>query len=170
MHCVSCRQPGLLQVQLHTFWACNMSAMFQRLMQNCLGELNITYCLIYLDDIITFSQTADEHLHCLCVVFDQFREHNLKLRLSICNLFRNEITYLAHAVLKDWVCPSHSNLKAIAECIPPQTYTKVYAFLSLVGHYRRLTKGFMYITQALSTSPGKGPARSQSGCHLQRIT
>ena len=52
------------------FGLCNMPAMFQRLMQNCLRELNLTYCLIYLDDIIIFLQMAEEHLHCLCIVFD----------------------------------------------------------------------------------------------------
>ena len=61
-------------------------AMFQRLMQNCLRDLNLTYCLIYLDDIVIFSQTAGEHLHHLHVVFGQFREHTLKLKPSKCNL------------------------------------------------------------------------------------
>ena len=77
------------------FGLCNAQATFQWLMQNCLGELNLIYCLIYLDDIVIL-QTAEEHLHCLCVVFDQFREHNLKLKPLTCNFFREEITYLAH--------------------------------------------------------------------------
>ena len=55
------------------FGLCNVPVMFQRLMQNCLGELNLIYCLIYLDDVITFLPTAEEHLHRLCMVFDQFR-------------------------------------------------------------------------------------------------
>ena len=88
-------------------------------MQNCLGELNLTYCLIYLDDIVIFSETAEEHLHHLCVIFDQFREHNLKLKPSKCSFFRKEITYLAHQVSKDGVQPSSLNLEAIAECAPP---------------------------------------------------
>ena len=75
---------------------CNALATFQRLMQNCLGELNLIYCLIYLDDIIVFSQTVEEHLHRLHVVFDQFREYNLKLNPSKCNLFKEEINYLVH--------------------------------------------------------------------------
>ena len=49
---------------------CNTQATFQRLMQNCLGELNLIYCLIYLDDIIMFLWTTEEHLHRLCMVFD----------------------------------------------------------------------------------------------------
>ena len=60
------------------FGLCNAPAMFQRLMQNCLGELNMTYCLIYLDDVIVFSKTEEEHLHHLHIVFEHFREHHLK--------------------------------------------------------------------------------------------
>ena len=78
------------------FGLCSVPATFQTLMPNCLGELYLTYCLIYLDDIIVFSQTAEEHLHCLCIVFDQFREHNVKLKPSKCDFFWNKITYLAH--------------------------------------------------------------------------
>ena len=65
-------------------------------MQNCLGELNLIYCLIYLDDIIVFSQTAEEDLHKLHVVFNQFHEYNLNLKLSKCSLFKEEINYLAY--------------------------------------------------------------------------
>ena len=78
------------------FGLCNTLAMFQRLMQNCLSELNLIYYLIYLDDIIIFLQMAEEHLHRLHVVFDWFREHNLKLKPSKCSLFKEEINYLAH--------------------------------------------------------------------------
>ena len=52
------------------FRLCSVPATFQQLMQNCLGKLNLIYCLIYLDDIIIFLQTAEEHLHQLCVVFN----------------------------------------------------------------------------------------------------
>ena len=119
-------------------------------MQNCLGELNLTYCFIYLDNIIILSYTGEEHLHHLHIVFDWFREHNLKLNPSKCDFLRNKITYLAHWVLQDGVCSSNLNIEAITECAPPQTYMEVHAFLSLVGHYRRFFKGFAHIAQPLS--------------------
>ena len=75
-------------------------------------------------------------------------------------LFREEITYLAHQVSKDGVQPSNLNLEAIAECVPPQTYTEVHAFPSLVGHYRRFIKGFACIAQPLSEYlTGEGASR-----------
>ena len=61
---------GLYECESMPFGLCNALPTFQRLMQNCLGELNLTYCLIYLDDVIIFSQTEEEHLERMDVVFD----------------------------------------------------------------------------------------------------
>ena len=119
-------------------------------MQNCLGKLNLIYFLIYLDDLIMFSQTMEEHLHQLCVVFDWLREYNLKLKPSKCILFKEEINYLVHGVSKQGVWPSEANLKAITECTPPQAYMEIGAFLGLVGHYWSFIKGFAWIAQPLN--------------------
>ena len=118
-------------------------------MLNCLGELNLTYCLIYLDDVIIFSQTEEEHLERMHVVFDHLRKHGLKLKPSKCDVFKTEINYLAHHVSKKGVLPSKKNLEAIAECPPPDTYTKVKSFVGLVGHYRHFIKGFANIATPL---------------------
>ena len=93
---------------------CETPPTFQRLMLNCLGESNLTYCLIYLDDVIIFSKTEKEHLERMRVVFDRFREHGLKLKPSKCEVFKTEINYLAHHVSKRGVLPSKKNLEAIA--------------------------------------------------------
>ena len=77
---------------------CNAPATFQHLMQNTLGELNLMYCVIYLDDVIIFGCTEEEHLEHLCVVFKRFQEFNLKLKPSKCSFFQLEIVYLAHHV------------------------------------------------------------------------
>ena len=132
------------------FGLCNTSATFQWLMQNCLGELNLIYCLIYLDNLIMFLQTVEEHLCWLHVMFNQLREYNLELKPSKCSLFKEERNYLAHQVSKQSIWPSNANLKAIAECALLQTYMKIWAFLGLVGHYRQFIKGFTWIAQLLN--------------------
>ena len=76
------------------FSLCNAPATFQCLMQNTLGELNLTYCVIYLDDVIVFSHMEEEHLEHLRVVFERFREFNLKFKPSKCPFFLSEIVYL----------------------------------------------------------------------------
>ena len=80
------------------FGLCNAPVTFQCLMQNTLGELNLTYCVIYLDYVIIFGHTEEEHLEHLCVVFERFREFNLKLKPSKCSFFQSEIVYLAHHI------------------------------------------------------------------------
>ena len=104
---------GFFKSNCMPFGLCNALAIFQWLMQNWLGELNLIYCLIYLDDLIVFFQIVEEHLHWLHVVFDQLRGYNLKLKLSKCSLFKEEINYLAHWVSKQGVWPSNANLKAM---------------------------------------------------------
>ena len=116
---------GFFKCDHMPFGLCNVPAMFQRLKQNCLGKLNLIYCLIYLDDITIFSQTPEEHLHRLCVIFNWFREYNLKLKPSKCSLFKEEINYLVYQVSKEDVWPCNSNLRAIAECVLPQTYMEI---------------------------------------------
>ena len=88
------------------FGLCNTLVTFQHLMQNTLGELNLTYCVIYLDDVIVFSRTEEEHLECLCVVFKRFWEFNLKLKPSKCSFFQSEIMYLAHHIFQRAILPS----------------------------------------------------------------
>ena len=140
---------GLYECESMPFGLCNTPPTFQRLMLNCLGELNLMYCLIYLDDVIIFSRTEEEHLEQMHVVFDRFREHGLKLKPSKCEVFQTEINYLAHHVSKEGVLPSKKNLEAIAQCPPPDTYTKVKSFVGLVGHYRHFIKGFANIAAPL---------------------
>ena len=140
---------GLYECESMPFRLCNAPPTFQRLMQNCLGELNLTYCLIYLDIVIVFSETPEEHLQRMCVVFDHLRELGLKLKQSKCDVFKSEINYLAHHVSQKGVRPLKKNLESIAQCLPPNTYTKVKSFVGLVGHYQCFIKGFAKIAAPL---------------------
>ena len=72
-------------------------------MQNCLGKLNMTYCLIYLDYVIVFSKREEEHLNHLHIILECFREHHLKLKPTKHEFFKSEINYLAHDVSKEGV-------------------------------------------------------------------
>ena len=86
---------GLFECKCMPFGLCNARATFQRLMQKCLGELNLMYCLIYLDNVIVFSKTEEDHLQCLWIMFNHCRENNLKLQPTKCEFIWSEINYLA---------------------------------------------------------------------------
>ena len=151
---------GFFECNRMPFGLCNAPATFQWLMQNCMGDLNLIYCLIYLDDLIVFSQMEEEHLHWLHFVFDRLREYNLKLKPSKCSLFKEKINYLAHQVSKQGIWPRDKNLKAIAECVLPRTCTEIRTFLGLVGYYRQFIRGFARIAQPLNEHlVGEGASR-----------
>ena len=82
-------------------------------------------------------------------MFECFSKHNLKLKPSKCKFFHSEINYLAHHVSKEGVQPSKETLKAVSEFTPPRTYTKIQAFLDLVGHHQQFIKGFAHVAQPL---------------------
>ena len=137
------------------FRLCNALATFQCLMQNTLGELNLMYCVIYLNDVIIFGRTEEEHLECLHVVFKRFQEFNLKLKPSKCSFFQSEIVYLAHHVSQWGILLSHDNVWVVEEFLMPETYLQVCAFCRLAGHYCRFIKGFANIVQPLYDVLGK---------------
>ena len=122
-------------------------------MQNCLGELNLTYALIYLDDVIVFSRTEGEHLHCLRVVFAHFLEHGLKLKPSKCHFLQDEITFLGHEISAEGIKPGTANLKAIVEMAPPKTYTEIRCFTGMTGFFRQFIKGYSKIAKPLNDLP-----------------
>ena len=94
----TCGPLGFYECDTMPFGATNAPATFQRLMHDCLGDLNMRWCIVYLDDIIIFSDTKEEHLKRLEAVFQKLAAAGLKLKPSKFFLFREEIEYLGHVV------------------------------------------------------------------------
>ena len=141
---------GVYEFLRMLYGLCNAPATFQRLMQNCLGELNLTYALIYLDDVIVFSRTEEDHLHQLRVVFGRFLEHGLKLKPSKCHFLQEEITFLGHQVSAQGMKPGTENLRAITKMAPPTTYTGIQEYIRMTGFFRRFIKGYTKIAKPLN--------------------
>ena len=141
------------------FWECermpfgltNAPATFQRLMEACLGELNLSWCIIYLDDIIVFSQTPEEHLVRLQAVFDKLKAAGMQLKPLKCELFKKQINYLGHVVGQEGVSTDPDKIKAVTEWPRPTTVTEVRSFLGFVSYYRRFILNFSKVAKPLNT-------------------
>ena len=129
---------GFFQCECMPFGLRNAPATFQELKTNCLGDLNYSTCLVYLDDID--SSTQEEHMEHL---------HGLKLKPLKCEFFKERIEYLGHSVLLKGVSPSRDNLKAIAKYPKPMMCTAIKGFIGLIGHYRHFIKDFAKIADPL---------------------
>ena len=141
---------GIYKFLRMPYGLCNAPAIFQCLMQNYLGELNLTYALIYLDDVIVYSKTQDEHLVHLHAILERFMENGLKLKPSKCNFFHTEINYLGHKVSVAGMEPGTEGLKGIAKITPLATYTQVRKFLGTTGYFRCFIKGYAKIAKPLN--------------------
>ena len=140
---------GMYKFLRMPYGLCNALATFQRLMQNCLGELDLQFTLIYLDNVIVYSRTQEDHLTCLQAVLDRFAQHGLKLKPSKCHFFKENITYLGHEISTKGMLPGQEGIKKITNMGPPTTVTDIRKFTGAIGYFRHFIKNFSRITRPL---------------------
>ena len=121
---------------------------FQELMTGILKDF--PFAITYLDDIIIFSKTPQEHLSHICMVFEKLRAANLSMKKSKYNFFSKEIQYLGHILSSTGIRPLPSKTQAIQHMNPPTTPKQVRPFLGLVGYYRKFIKGFAKVAKPLT--------------------
>ena len=124
------------------FGLCNAPATFSHLMDRTLAGLAWNICLYYLDDIIVFSVTWEEHLERLRAVFERLRRANLKLGARKCHLAAREVSFLGYKVTPEGLEPEPRLMEGISKLPPPINVAEVRSFLGLVGYYRRFVKRF----------------------------
>ena len=106
---------GFFECNRMAFGLTNAPSTFQRLMERCMRELHLNEYLIYLDDIIIFSKTFDEHIKRLGNVFKQLEQHGLKLKASKCEFFKNKVQYLGHIVSDEGVQTDPDKIAALKD-------------------------------------------------------
>ena len=113
---------------------------FQNLMNKVLNGLNFT--LTYLDDVIIFSENAEQHLKHIQIVLTKLKQANLKLKKSKCAFFKKELHYLGHLFTTDDIKPQTEKIRAISEMKPPTNQKGVREFLGMVGYCRKFISRF----------------------------
>ena len=103
----------------------NTPATFQRLMETCLGYLNLHWCIIYLDDIVIFSKDLVSHLERLEAVFWKLEEAGLKLKPSKCELFQRQLAYLGYVISAKVVATDEGKIEAIKNWPTPTNVLEV---------------------------------------------
>ena len=131
------------------FGLCNAPGTFQRLMEQILKGLHWSVCPVYLDDIVVFSRTTEEHLIRLAEVFTRLRNANLKLKPSKCYLLQKSVKYLGHVVSAKWVETDPAEVKCIAEWPTPSKLKELKLFLGICSYYQRFVYNFAKIAAPL---------------------
>ena len=127
----------------------NAPATFQRLMETCLGDLNLHWYIIYLDDIVIFSIDLASHLKRLEAVFQKLQKAGLKLKPSKCEQFHCQIAYLGHMISTQGVDTDEGKIDAIKNGPTPTNITEVQIFLGFMGYYHQFIPKFMQVAWPL---------------------
>jgi len=104
---------------------------------------------VYIDDLVCFSKTFDEHLERLGLIFDRLRMANLKLKATKCLLMQRNITFLGSVISEDRIEPDPSKVEAVVSWPKPENLTEVRGFVALAGYYRRHIQHFSEIARPL---------------------
>lgn len=134
----------------------NAPSTFQRVMDNVLQGLQGKICLVYMDDIIIFSTSLQEHIINLKTVFERLREANFKIQLDKSEFLHKEVSFLGHVVTSEGVKPNPEKIHAVKNFPIPKTQKEIKTFLGLLGYYRKFINNFANLTKPLTNCLKKG--------------
>lgn len=140
---------GLFEFNVMPFGLMNAPATFQRLMDIVLAGVKWQCCLVYIDDVVIFSPTFEQHVIDLRKVFEALRSANLTAKLPKCQFCRREMKYLGHVITPNGIKPDPELTKAVRNFPEPKKIKDVQSFLGLTGYYRRFIKDYAKIAEPM---------------------
>lgn len=129
----------------------NGPANFQRALDDILREHIGVRCLIYLDDIIIFGRTEEEHFKNLQLVFETLEKANVKIQLDKCEFLKTEVEFLGFIVSAEGIKTNPKKVEAIANFPPPRTLKDLRSFLGMSGYYRRFIRDYAKLAKPLTS-------------------
>jgi hypothetical protein len=114
------------------------------------------FVIVFMDDILVYSKSEEEHEHHLRMVLQVLREHQLYAKLSKCSFYQNIIHYLGHIISKEGITVDPEKIEAIKEWKTPKSVTEFRSFMGLDGYYKRFIAGFSRIAHPITSLQRKG--------------
>lgn len=139
---------GLFEFNVMPFGLCNAPQVFSELMSVVLQGLD-SFVLAYLDDILIFSKSIEEHERHLRTVFDRLRQHGLKLKAKKCSFMKEQTQYFGFIIDKRGVRPDPDKVAAIRSLPSPTSVREVRSFIGMCRYYRRYVPNFSKIAEPL---------------------
>nr|GEU66985.1 putative reverse transcriptase domain-containing protein [Tanacetum cinerariifolium] len=138
------------------FGLTNAPAVFMDLMNRVFHEYLDKFVIVFIDDILVYSKTREEHEDHLCIVLEILRQKRLYAKFSKCDFWLGQVAFLGYIVSADGITMDPAKVEAITKWPRPATLTEVRSFLGLAGYYRRFVEGFSLLALPLTKLMWKG--------------
>lgn len=133
---------GLYQYNVMPFGLCNAPPTFQRAMDLLLTGVQWQFAMVYIDDIIIYSKSFEEHLQHIQQVFERLQAAGYKLKADKCRFCMKELPFLGHIVGVHGVKVDPKKVETVKQFPIPEDLKGVRSFLGMTSYYRRFIKGF----------------------------
>jgi hypothetical protein len=140
---------GLYEYTMMTFGLTNVLAYFMYLMNKVFMEHLDKFVVLFIDDILVFSKTEEEHEKHLRLVLEKLRSNKLYAKFSKCEFWLTKVTFLGHVISAGGVLVGTGKVRDVLNWMPPTTASDIQSFLALAGYYSRFIKYFTKIAKAM---------------------
>ena len=141
---------GLYEYTVMSFGLTNAPATFMRLMNSVFMEYLDKFVVFYIDDILIYSKSEEEHAEHLRLALTKLREHRLYAKFSKCEFWLNELIFLGHVVSAKGIAVIPDKVQSILDWKSPETVKEVRSFLGMAGYYRHFIESFSKITKPMT--------------------
>jgi hypothetical protein len=138
---------GLYEYTVMSFGLTNAPAYFMYLMNKVFMEYLDKFVVVFIDDILVFSKTKEEHKKHLRLVLEQLQSNKLYAKFSKCEFWLTKVTFLGHVISAGGVSVDPSKVMDVLNWMPPTTASEIQSFLGLAGYYRQFIKDFSKIAE-----------------------
>jgi hypothetical protein len=149
-------QYGLYEFTVMSFGLTNALAYFMNLMNKVFMEYLDRFVVVFIDDILIYSQSDSDHEEHLRLVLQKLRDNQLYAKFSKCEFWIDKVPFLGHIISNGGIVVDPAKVKEIMEWRVPTTVTKIRSFLGLAGYYRRFIEGFSKIAKPMTSLLEKG--------------
>jgi hypothetical protein len=141
---------GLYEYTMMSFGLTNAPAYFMYLMNKVFMEYLDNFVVVFIDDILIFSKTEEEHEKLLRMVLEKLRSNQLYTKFSMCEFWLTEVAFLGHVISAEGISVDPSKVKDVLNWMPPTNALEIRSFLRLAGYYRRFIKDFSKIAKPMT--------------------